>query len=152
MKEKKEKEEQRAEAEAERREEEAEDAYLNLKWKEEAKTRPFPLATQCGFPQGSVKGELWRMEEQKKAAKEMKEKKEKEEQRAEAEAERREEEAEDAYLNLKWKEEAKTRPFPLATQCGYPQGSVKGELWRMEEQEEGCKRDEGEEGEGRTKS
>eukprot|EP00057_Strongylocentrotus_purpuratus_P007260 XP_011661734.1 PREDICTED: coiled-coil domain-containing protein 34-like [Strongylocentrotus purpuratus] len=92
----------------------------------------------------------WRSK--KKAAKEMKEKKEKEEQRAEAEAERREEEAEDAYLNLKWKEEAKTRPFPLATQCGFPQGSVKGELWRMEEQKEGCKRDEGEEGEGRTKS
>lgn len=55
----------------------------------------------------------------------MKEKKEKEEQSAEEEAERRrKEEAEDAYL--KWKEEAKTRPFPLATRFGYPQGSVKG--------------------------
>ncbi|XP_030832750.1 coiled-coil domain-containing protein 34-like [Strongylocentrotus purpuratus] len=65
----------------------------------------------------------WRSK--KKAEKEMKEKKEKEEQSAEEEAERRrKEEAEDAYL--KWKEEAKTRPFPLATRFGYPQGSVKG--------------------------
>ncbi|XP_041452863.1 coiled-coil domain-containing protein 34-like [Lytechinus variegatus] len=62
---------------------------------------------------------------QKKAEKEMRVKKEKEERQAKEEAERkRKEEAEDAYL--KWKEEAKTRPLPLASPFAYPRGCIKG--------------------------